>query len=63
MHRGSPLEIGQGKSALAIAAVGSAKQREERGVLRDRYYLALTKRPAYGSKVTGEYTNFGDKWI
>src|SRR5258708_36083506 len=46
MHWCASLKIGERKSALAVATISGAKQREERRVLANRQYLSVTKGPA-----------------
>jgi hypothetical protein len=63
MHGGVALHIGQREGALAIAAVGGTKQREEGGVLRNRQDLPVTKRPAFGRELERKYSDFSYEWI
>ena len=63
LHRRPALEVGQGEVALAVAAVGGAQQREQRGVLRDRQQLAVAPGPAPRREVERENSDFSDKWI
>src|SRR5258707_11969925 len=53
-------KIWQAEGGLAIAAVGSAKEREERLVLVDRQELPVTECPAPGSEVPGYDFYFGE---
>ena len=46
-----PCRSGSANVLLAVAAVGRAEQREQRGVLRDRQQLAVAQRPALGREV------------
>jgi hypothetical protein len=63
MHRRIALHIGQRESALTIAAIDRAEQREESGVLRNRHQLPVTPSPTLRWKVEWEDSNFSDKWI
>jgi hypothetical protein len=63
MHRRITLHVRQSESALAVAAVSGAEQREERGVLGDGQYLPITPSPASGCEIKGKDANFSYKWI
>src|SRR5947209_11631911 len=63
MHRRVALHVGQREIGLAVAAIGGAEQREQRGVLRQRQDLPVAERPALGREVEREDTDFGDEWI
>lgn len=63
LHGRAALEIGQGEVALAIAAVGSAQQGEQRSVLANGHELAVAQGPALGSKVPRENPDLSKKWI
>src|SRR5882724_1677786 len=55
------LKVRQREGALAVAAIGGAKQGEERSVLADGQELAITKGPARWGKVSCKYSDFGYK--
>ena len=57
------LHVRQREVALAVAAIGGAEQREQRGVLRERQDLPVAKRPALGREVEREDADFGDERI
>ena len=61
VHRRAALQIGKGKGLGAIAAIGSADQREQRLVLVDRHSLTVAKRPAFRGKSKGNDSDFGNK--
>src|ERR1700704_5136930 len=63
VHRGVPLHVRECKVRFTVAAVGSAKQREKRGVLRNRQELTVAKRPSFGRKIERENADFSNKWI
>jgi hypothetical protein len=57
------LQVGKREVRLAVAAVGGAEQREQRGVLRERQELAVAERPALRREVEREDADLGDEWI
>jgi hypothetical protein len=63
MHWPIALHIRQRKRRFTVAAVGGAKEGEERGVLRDRQDLPIAKRPALGREVEGKDADFRDEWV
>src|SRR6185369_2935456 len=63
MHGGASLQVGQGKSGFAVAAIRGPEQGKERGVLRDRHELSVTPCPAFGGEVERKNPNFSDKRI
>src|SRR5579864_6369526 len=63
LHGRAALQVGKLEIALAIAAVGGSEERKQRGVLRERQDLPVTQRPPLGREVSGEDSNFGEKWI
>jgi hypothetical protein len=48
---------------FAVAAVGGAQEREERGVLRNGHELTVAKRPSSGREIEGENADFAEKWV
>src|SRR5437016_6305927 len=63
MHWCATLQIGQGEGGLSIAAIGGAKQREQRGVLRDRQNLSVTGCPPGRREVEAKDADLGNKWV
>src|SRR6185369_5816126 len=45
---------GEREGALAVAAVGGAEEREQRGILGDRHDLPVAERPPRGREVERE---------
>src|SRR5262249_28030851 len=58
LHGRGSLKVGQGKVALAVAAVGGAKQGKQSGLLADGQQLAVTERPPLGGEVPGKDSDF-----
>lgn len=63
MDRQSGLQIGQRESGLAVAAIGGAKQREQRLILDDRQELTVAQRPAPRREVAAKHADLAKKWF
>ena len=61
MYRRISLQIRQREVHPPVAAVGRAKQGEERLVLVDGQQLPIAQRPAFRGEVEGHDPNFGKK--
>jgi hypothetical protein len=62
LRRVPAAQVGEGEVRLAVAAVGRAEQREERGVLRDRQDLSVAEGPALRGEVVGNEADLTEKW-
>src|SRR5262249_55321534 len=63
MNRNAALQIGKRKRVLAIAAVGSADQLEQRWILIDGNQSSVAERPPCRGKVSCEHPNLAYKWL
>lgn len=63
LHGSATLEVGQGKRALAVTAIGGTKQGEEGRILADRQQLAITCGPARRRKISRKDSDLSYKLI
>jgi hypothetical protein len=63
MHRDAALQVGQRECRLPVAAVRSADQLKECGVLVNCQQLTVAERPTLRREVAAEHPNFADKRI
>src|SRR5215467_14161334 len=63
MHWSASLHIRKREVRFTVTPVGGAKQREERGVLRNGHHLAVTERPSFGCEVKWENADLSNKRV
>src|SRR5262245_40387783 len=63
MHRSVSLHVRKREVRFTVTAVGGAKQREERGGLRNGHQLAVTERPSFGCKIKWENADLSNKRV